>query len=156
MRTLEKLTIKGFKSIREQTLELKSLNVFIGGNGVGKSNLIGVFSFLQAIVEQKLAKYTAYVVARTMFYTLAGRRPESCFSILVSKMETKRCSIRSACRERILVNLLWSKTTTAWASDGTGDGPFATENVAYWKRESGSQRQRRILGKENSRVVARL
>ncbi len=36
MRTLENLTIKGFKSIREQTLELGSLNVFIGGNGAGE------------------------------------------------------------------------------------------------------------------------
>ena len=36
MRTLEKLTIKNFKSIREQTLALGRLNVFIGGNGVGK------------------------------------------------------------------------------------------------------------------------
>ena len=59
MRTLEKLTIKGFKSIREQTLELDRLNVFIGGNGVGKSNLIGVFRFLHEVINQRLAKYTA-------------------------------------------------------------------------------------------------
>jgi predicted ATPase len=37
MRTLEKLVIKNFKSIREQTLKLARLNVFIGGNGVGKA-----------------------------------------------------------------------------------------------------------------------
>lgn len=58
MRTLEKLTIKGFKSIREQTLELGRLNVFIGGNGVGKSNLIGVFRFLREIYKQNLGNYT--------------------------------------------------------------------------------------------------
>lgn len=59
MRTLEKLTIKGFKSIREQTLELDQLNVFIGGNGVGKSNLIGAFRFLHEVINQRLAKYVA-------------------------------------------------------------------------------------------------
>ncbi len=59
MRTLKKITIKNFKSIREQTLELGALNVFIGGNGVGKSNLIGVFRFLREIVTQNLAGYTA-------------------------------------------------------------------------------------------------
>ena len=59
MRTLEKLTIKGFKSIREQTLELDRLNVFIGGNGVGKSNLIGAFRFLHEVINQRLAKYVA-------------------------------------------------------------------------------------------------
>ena len=59
MRTLEHFTIKGFKSIRDQTLALGKLNVFIGGNGVGKSNLIGAFRFLREIVNQNLAEYTA-------------------------------------------------------------------------------------------------
>ncbi len=59
MRTLEKLTIKNFKSIREQCLELGPLNVFIGGNGAGKSNLIEVFRFLREIVNQNLGGYTA-------------------------------------------------------------------------------------------------
>lgn len=59
MRTLEKLTIKGFKSIRDQTLELNQLNVFIGGNGVGKSNLIGTFRFLHEVINQRLARYVS-------------------------------------------------------------------------------------------------
>ncbi len=59
MRTLEQLTVKRFKSIRDQTLALGHLNVFIGGNGSGKSNLIEVFRFLKEIVSQNLAGYTA-------------------------------------------------------------------------------------------------
>ena len=58
MHKLEKFTIKNFKSIREQTLEIGSLNIFIGGNGSGKSNLIEVFRFLREIVNQNLAGYT--------------------------------------------------------------------------------------------------
>lgn len=57
MRTLRKITIHGFKSIRAETLELDRLNVFIGGNGAGKSNLIGVFRFLHEVVQQRLEKY---------------------------------------------------------------------------------------------------
>ncbi len=57
MRVLERITIKNFKSIREQTLALGPLNVFIGGNGAGKSNLIEVFRFLREIVNQNLAAY---------------------------------------------------------------------------------------------------
>jgi predicted ATPase len=52
MRTLENLTIRNCKSIREQTLALGRLNVFIGGNGTGKSNLIEAFRFLREIVKQ--------------------------------------------------------------------------------------------------------
>jgi predicted ATPase len=59
MRRLESLSVKNFKSIRDQTLKLSSLNVFIGGNGSGKSNLIEVFRFLREIVNQNLAGYTA-------------------------------------------------------------------------------------------------
>jgi predicted ATPase len=54
MRKLEKLSIENYKSIRQQTLELGKLNVFIGGNGSGKSNLISVFRFLREIVTQNL------------------------------------------------------------------------------------------------------
>lgn len=58
MRTLEKLTIKNFKSIREQTLALGRLNVFIGGNGAGKSNLISIFPFVRRVVHRELGLYT--------------------------------------------------------------------------------------------------
>ena len=44
--------IRNFKSIRDQTLKLGPLNIFIGGNGSGKSNLIEVFRFLHEIVDQ--------------------------------------------------------------------------------------------------------
>src|SRR5690349_12133042 len=59
MRTLQELTIMNFKSIREQRLHLNPLNVFIGSNGSGKSNLIEVFRILREIVNQNLAGYTA-------------------------------------------------------------------------------------------------
>jgi len=55
---LDKITIRNFKSIREQTLMLGKLNLFIGGNGAGKSNLIQVFRFLNEIVTKNLAGYT--------------------------------------------------------------------------------------------------
>jgi predicted ATPase len=59
MRLLETLTVRNYKSIRDQTLRLGPLNVFIGGNGSGKSNLIQVFHFLREIVDQNLGQYTA-------------------------------------------------------------------------------------------------
>src|SRR5450830_181411 len=59
MRRLQQLSITNYKSIRDQTLALGQLNVFIGGNGVGKSNLISVLRFLREVVTQNLAGYTA-------------------------------------------------------------------------------------------------
>ena len=54
---ITKIDIRGYKSIREQSVSLKSLNILIGGNGVGKSNFISIFSLVRAIYEQNLADY---------------------------------------------------------------------------------------------------
>jgi predicted ATPase len=55
---LNTLTIRGFKSIRELIdFELKDLNIFVGANGAGKSNLISFFHMLQSLIAGNLADY---------------------------------------------------------------------------------------------------
>ena len=55
---LDRLTIQGFKSIRKlENFELKSLNVLIGANGTGKTNLISFFRLLQALINGNLNDY---------------------------------------------------------------------------------------------------
>ncbi|MCW6038408.1 AAA family ATPase [Spirulina subsalsa FACHB-351] len=39
MNRLQELTLNGFKSIKEMDLQLQPLNILIGANGAGKSNL---------------------------------------------------------------------------------------------------------------------
>ncbi len=52
---LDRVTIKGFKSIRSlEDFELRSLNVLIGGNGAGKSNFVDFFRLLRAMMELPL------------------------------------------------------------------------------------------------------
>ncbi|RKZ42665.1 MAG: chromosome segregation protein SMC [Gammaproteobacteria bacterium] len=46
---LKKLELSGFKSIRQMQLELKPINVLIGANGAGKSNLIEIFHLLKSL-----------------------------------------------------------------------------------------------------------
>lgn len=55
---LDKLTIQGFKSIRElNDFKLKKLNVIVGANGAGKSNFISFFRMLHALIEGNLNRY---------------------------------------------------------------------------------------------------
>lgn len=55
---LEKLTVRGFKSIRElENLKLTNLNVLIGANGAGKSNFISLFRMLAEMLDQRLQFY---------------------------------------------------------------------------------------------------
>ncbi len=54
---LDRIRIKGFKSIEELDLGLEDLNVLIGANGAGKSNFISVFKLLNQLVEENLQLY---------------------------------------------------------------------------------------------------
>ncbi len=52
---ISSITIKGFKSIRQlEDFRLQSLNVLIGGNGVGKSNFVDYFRMLSEMMAGRL------------------------------------------------------------------------------------------------------
>jgi predicted ATPase len=59
MKLLERIQIKGFKSILDADIELSNLNVLIGANGSGKSNFITLFKLFNQIVEKNLQLYVA-------------------------------------------------------------------------------------------------
>ena len=59
MLTVNKISVKGFKSIGDAEVELRPVNVLIGANGSGKSNLIEVFSLLRAVCAGRLQDYVA-------------------------------------------------------------------------------------------------
>lgn len=54
---LKTLKIEGYKSVRDVTLELNRLNVLIGANGAGKTNLISVFRLLAEMMAGRLGLY---------------------------------------------------------------------------------------------------
>lgn len=55
---LSKLTVQGFRSIRDlSSLPLHDVNVIIGPNGSGKSNFVGIFRLLNQLVNEDLQEY---------------------------------------------------------------------------------------------------
>ena len=55
MLKLNKISLEGYKSIKEcRDLPLGDLNVLIGANGAGKSNLISFFRLLKAAMRGEL------------------------------------------------------------------------------------------------------
>ena len=54
---IKKIQIIGFKSIKSCEIDLRPINILIGGNGVGKSNFIAVFSLVKAIYNANLSEY---------------------------------------------------------------------------------------------------
>jgi len=57
MSELKKVTIKRFRSIKEVTLELGPLNILIGANGAGKSNLIAFFKLMNELMAERLQQH---------------------------------------------------------------------------------------------------
>ncbi len=51
---LTRISIKGFKSIRDCSVKLGDMNVLIGPNGAGKSNFLSAFSLVQRILSKEL------------------------------------------------------------------------------------------------------
>ena len=57
MNRLQRLTLNGFKSIKAMDLELHPLNILIGANGAGKSNLISFFKMLNEMMAGRFQLY---------------------------------------------------------------------------------------------------
>ncbi len=51
---LDRLILKGYKSIKEIEVEFEAINILIGANGAGKSNFIGFFNFMRKLIEKEL------------------------------------------------------------------------------------------------------
>lgn len=60
---LKRLTLSGFKSIKKMELELGSINILIGANGAGKSNIISFFKMLNEMMADRFQQYV-YVSGR--------------------------------------------------------------------------------------------
>lgn len=55
---LDSLTVRGYKSIKElEAFKFRNLNVLIGANGAGKSNLLSLFRLLGAVADGNLQIY---------------------------------------------------------------------------------------------------
>ena len=48
---LTSITVRGFKSLEQVEVSLGSVNVFIGANGSGKSNLLEALGFVSAVAK---------------------------------------------------------------------------------------------------------
>ncbi len=81
--SLDTLTIKGFKSIRElNDFELKSLNILIGGNGAGKSNFVEFFRMISAMMKRDGLK--EYVAGNADTFLFGGPKQTKAIAVKMS------------------------------------------------------------------------
>jgi len=97
---LDKLILKGYKSIKEVEIEFGAINILIGANGVGKSNFIGFFNFMRKLIEKELELTVAQMggankvlhfgtkVTKELYFDLHFR-PNRYTASLISTLEDK-------------------------------------------------------------------
>lgn len=81
--SLRKLSIRGFKSIASlEAFQLRDLNVLIGANGAGKSNLVEFFRLLRVMADEGLAEYVRQAGGADGFFFLGPKRTSEIFARL--------------------------------------------------------------------------
>jgi len=65
---INRILISGYRSIKECDLNLRDINVLIGSNGAGKTNLLSVFTMLQYILERELKLFIGKSGMSSIFY----------------------------------------------------------------------------------------
>lgn len=56
---IKRIELEGYKSIKKIDLKLSTINILIGANGSGKSNLLSFFTLLKHIYHRNLQEFTA-------------------------------------------------------------------------------------------------
>ena len=76
---IKNIKIEGFKSIKNIDLNLEPLNIVIGPNGVGKSNFISTFKFLNQIANKNLQNYVASSGGAESFLHFGSKKTDKIF-----------------------------------------------------------------------------
>lgn len=156
MAHLERVTIRGFKSIRElDNFELRKLNVLVGSNGAGKSNFVGFFRLLRAMAEEALATFVLEHGKADAFLFNGPKITKEMFSHLVFGQNEYRFTLKPTVtgelivsREEVLYRVggTWSLKTTGRPESGLkswkgelsswgrylGPAHYVYESVSSW------------------------
>lgn len=73
---LRRIRVEGFKSIKQLDLPMRDINILIGANGAGKTNLISLFSFLGFLSQGKLQRYVKTEGGAETFFHFGTKNTE--------------------------------------------------------------------------------
>ncbi len=140
---LNKITIKGFKSINKvDELQLSNLNIVIGANGSGKSNFVQIFRMLMAMSKKNFSQFILERGGSDNFLFNGPKVTQKIniefdfesFSSNSSGSNSYRFELTPTVDERFLINEERKYITTDWRSYGN----HSEESQLYDKRNEKS------------------
>ena len=79
---ITRIEIAGYKSIKSLALDLQPINILLGGNGVGKSNFISLFSLIRNIYDKNFQNYIQKKGGADSLLHF-GKRYTSCIELVI-------------------------------------------------------------------------
>ena len=124
---LKKVVIKGYKSVafnNPVTLSLGSVNILLGANGAGKSNIISFFKMLSYMMSKSFARYVEMAgTANSLLHYGAKQTPflegNLTFTDDKNSIDTYQFTLTSAAPDRLII----TEETVQWHREGK-DKPY--------------------------------
>ncbi len=141
-RAIDKLTIKGFKSLQDVELELGQLNVLIGPNGAGKSNFVSYFEMLRRMVEEDLQIWVVKQGGSDRILTFGSKTTPKLESEMHFGANAYRFSLVPAPEDKLAFGdeVVWMPSRPQYAI-GFGRGHFEANLKSQTRQLSGWPRQ---------------
>ncbi|MFP5222385.1 MAG: AAA family ATPase [Acidobacteriota bacterium] len=136
---LSEMTINGFKSIRSlSNFKLNNLNILIGSNGSGKSNVVDFFRLLESMAVRQLSTYALSRGVDSLFFN-GPKETEEIYAELLFKINGYRFSLRPSATESLFVSREESAKYNDWAGYEWRryEGARAEARLADWGGEGG-------------------
>jgi len=119
MNTLQRMSLAGFKSIREMhELEFKPLNVLIGANGAGKSNLISFFKLLNFVMTNSLKEYVARAGYANSLLHFGSQQTKQISASLAFRMDRGKNTYELKLSHAAEDSLIFTEEAVTWHEDG--------------------------------------
>lgn len=85
---MEKIIIRGYKSIKEAEISIASINILIGSNGAGKSNFLSFFEFLNNLYQAQLQEYISLKGGEDKMLHKGSKVTQQIYSKITSGLST--------------------------------------------------------------------
>jgi len=113
------MSLAGFKSIREMhELEFRSLNVLIGANGAGKSNLISFFKLLNFGMTNSLKEYVGRAGYANSLLHFGSQQTKQISASLAFRMDGGTNTYELKLSHAAEDSLIYTEEAVVWHQDG--------------------------------------
>jgi AAA15 family ATPase/GTPase len=96
---VQRLRLRNFRSFKDATLELRPLNIVVGANASGKTNLVHAFRFLRDLARSGLENAVALQGGAEYLTNLQSREREVAIELVVAPRKMLRFARKAQNRE---------------------------------------------------------